>query len=111
MLVGLLRVEDGLLAGFFPGTGTDMPKLRALIGARLLPDKDPLMGQELPADSVAEAAVRRATAEAEAHRREWVSPVHLFTGILTQHGGPGARVLAEVGATEALLLERWKGVL
>jgi ATP-dependent Clp protease ATP-binding subunit ClpA len=101
MLVGLLRVEGGVFAGLFMGTGTDMPKLRAMIGARLLPDRDPLIGQELPADAVAEAAVRAAAAEADAHRRESVSPLHLLFGILNQQSGPGARLLTEAGLTEA----------
>ena len=93
------------------GTGTDMPELRAMIGDRLLPDIDPLDGQELPADAVAEAAVRVAAAEADSRRRECVRPVHLLRGILSQETGPGARLLAEVGTTEAQLWERWKGVL
>lgn len=93
------------------GTGTDMPRLRAMIGARLLPDRDPLVGQELPADAVAEAAVRTAAAEVDARRREHVGPVHLLRGILSQETGPGARLLAEVGTTEALVWERLKDAL
>lgn len=111
MLVGLLRVYDGVFAEFFMGTGTDMPKLRAIIGARLLPDSDPLVGQELPADAVAEAAVRVAAAEADSRRRERVGPVHLLRGILSQETGPGARLLAEVGITEAWVSEELKGAL
>jgi hypothetical protein len=100
MLVGLLRVNDGVFAEFLLGSGTDMPTLRSVIGARLLPDKDPLVGQELPADSVAEAAVRAAAIEADAHRRESVNPMHLLAGILSQQSGPGARVLSKVGTIE-----------
>ena len=100
LLVGILRFRDGVLADFFTGTGTDMPKLRAMIGPRLLPDRDPLIGQELPADPIAEAAVRMAATEADARRRYWVSPIHLLAGILTQQSGPAARVLTEVGMTE-----------
>jgi hypothetical protein len=111
MLVGLLRVYDGVFAELFMGTGTDMPKLRAMIGARLLPDSDPLVGQELPADAVAEAAVRVAAAEADSRRREVVGPLHLLRGILSQETGPGARLLAEVGTTEARVSERLKGAL
>jgi hypothetical protein len=101
LLVGFLRVENGVFASFFMGTGADMRKLRALIGARLLPDKDPLIGQDLPADAVAEAALREATAEAEAHRYESVHPVFLLARILNQQNGPGARLLAEIGISEA----------
>jgi hypothetical protein len=111
ILVGLLRVYDGVFAEVFMGTGTDMPKLRAMIGARLLPDSDPLVGQELPADAVAEAAVRVAAAEADSRRREVVGPLHLLRGILSQETGPGARLLAEVGTTEARVWERLKGAL
>lgn len=105
MLVGFLRVNDGALAGVFQGTGTDMPKLRAMIGARLQPDSDSLLGQGLPGDAGAQAALQVAAAEADSHRRESVSPFHLLRGILSQEGEPGARVLAEVGATEASVLD------
>jgi len=108
MLVGLLRVEDGLFADFLMGSGTDMPTLRSMIGARLLPDEDPLAGQELPADSVAEAAVRAAATEADARRRESVSPMHLLAGILSQQSGPGARLLTEVGTIETRMWETLK---
>jgi hypothetical protein len=111
MLVGILRVQNGVFAEFFMGTGTDMPKLRAMIGARLLPDNDQLMGQELPADAVAEAAVREAAAEADARRRDSVNPMHLLTGILNQQSGPGARLLSEVGTIEASARERLKSWL
>ncbi|CAN5876181.1 hypothetical protein BH11GEM1_BH11GEM1_21970 [soil metagenome] len=109
LLVGFLRVADGVYAEFFAGTGTDMPKLRAMIGARLLPDRDPLVGRELPHDVVTEGAVRAAADEADARRREGVSPIHLLWGILSQQDGPGARVLAEVGVTGATLAERLHG--
>ena len=111
MLVGLLRVNDGVFAQFFMGSGADMPKLRSMIGARLLPDSDPLIGQELPADTVAEAAVHAAAAEADARRHKSVSPLHLLAGILSQQSGPGARVLTEAGTIEARTRERLKSGL
>lgn len=102
MLVGFLRAYNGAFAEYFMGSGADMPKLRAMIGARLLSDGDPLVGQELPADALAEAAVRVAASEADSRRTESVRPVHLLKGILSQDSGPGARLLAEVGTTNAL---------
>ena len=111
MLVGFLRVYDGAFAECFPGTGIDLPKLHAMIGVRLLPDKDPLDGQELPADGFAEAAVRAAAAEADARHREWVYPVHLLKGIISESTGPGARLLAEAGMDVALMSERLNGLL
>jgi hypothetical protein len=108
--VGLLRLNNGSFAQFFMGTGTDMPKLRAMIGARLLPDKDPLLGQELPADADAEAALRVAAAEADVRRRESVSRIHLLHGIVSQETGPAARLLGEVGTNVAQLSERLKSV-
>jgi ATP-dependent Clp protease ATP-binding subunit ClpA len=111
MLVGLLRVDDGVFAEFFMGTGTDMPKLRAMIGVRLLPDTDPLIGQELPPDAIAEAAVRMAAAEATSRRREHISPLQLLDCILTQETGPGARLLGEVGTNQVQLGERLSGLL
>jgi carboxypeptidase C (cathepsin A) len=57
IVVGLLRVRNGAFAWIISGLGTDMSRLRALIGTRLLPDEDPLIGQELPADESAAAAL------------------------------------------------------
>jgi hypothetical protein len=101
LLVGLLRFGDGAYAEHVLATGTDMSRLHARIGDRLLPDRDPLVGQGLPADSFVEAALRAAAAEADAHYREAVEPHHLLVGILSPEAGPAARLLAEVGATYA----------
>jgi hypothetical protein len=111
MLVGILRLNNGSFAEFFMGTGADMPKLRAMIGARLLPASDGLVGQELPADALAEDALRVAEAEADSRRRESVGPIHLIVGILSQETGPGARLLREVGTAVAQLSEKLKSVL
>ncbi len=77
-----------------------------MIGPRLLPDNDPLAGQDLPADAGSEAALRVATAEADARRRESVSPLYLIKGILSQESEPGAMLLGAVGMNRALVVER-----
>jgi len=112
LLVGILRLQGGVFADFFRGLGTDMAKLRATVGARLLPDSDPLAGQELPADQGAEAAVREAAAVADTRRRGEVSPPHLVRGLLTQRNEPGAKLLVEAGLDETKaqaqeLLDSW----
>ena len=101
-----LRRMGGVFAEFLMATDTDMPRLREMIGARLLPDNDPLGGQELPADAGAEAALRVATAEADVRRREGVSPLYLIKGILSQEHESGARLLAAVGMNRALVVDR-----
>ena len=115
MLVGLLRLEGGVFTdvftGFFMGTDSYMPRLREVIGARLLPDSDPVVGQDLPADAGAEAALRVATTEADRRRRESVSPHHLISGMLSQEHEPGARLLAAVGMNRSLVLEQLERVL
>ena len=108
MLVGLLRVTGGVFAESVRGLGADMPKLRAMLGARLLADADPLTGQDLPADADAEAAVRAAAAEADARRRNSVDCHHLLWGIVSREIGPASRILAEVGASDPVLRERLK---
>jgi Tfp pilus assembly protein FimV len=88
-----------------------MSKLRAMIGARLLPDTDPLVGQELPADPIAEAAMREAAAEADARRRHSVSTLHLLAAVVNQKTGPGARLLTKLGMNAAKARERFGGAL
>ena len=111
MLVGLLRVSNGIHASMFLDTGADMEKLRTKIGARLLPDSDPLVGQDLPADAGAEAAVRTAAAEADRRRRHGVISYHLVRGILSQPSEPGAKLLAEIGMNEGIMLERLQSAM
>jgi ATP-dependent Clp protease ATP-binding subunit ClpA len=106
MLVGLLRLNNGMFVDFFHGTGTDVAKLQAMIGERLLPDSDPLTGQELPADALAEAALQVAVAEADSRRRSSVGPIHLMAGIVSQETGPAAQVLREAGLTVAQMSDR-----
>ena len=78
-----------------------MSRLHAQIGDRLVPDRDPLVDQGLPLDTFAEAALRLAAAEADAHYRAEVGPQHLLMAILSAEAGPGARLLSEVGAAYA----------
>jgi hypothetical protein len=108
LLIGLLRVADGAFASLIGGTGADMSKLKALVGPRLLPDKDPLIGQDLPADESAAAALRAATAEADRRRRDSVRLLHLFAGIFAQGGGV---LLADVGANKARAEEMLDDIL
>ncbi|HEX6048471.1 MAG TPA: Clp protease N-terminal domain-containing protein [Gemmatimonadaceae bacterium] len=103
VLVGLLRVGSGVFAQFLVGTGTDMAKLRSILEARLLPDTDPLLGQELPADADAAAVLRVASEEADARRRWQVSPLHLLWGIFSQPNERVSKLLAEVGTDEPKL--------
>ena len=106
MLVGLLRVHDGIFAEFVSRAGTHMPTLRATIGARLLKDIDPLVGGDLPLDAMAEAAVRAATLEANERRRDYVQPAHVLLGILSQPNGPGASILSQAGTNATTLWEQ-----
>ena len=82
-----------------------------MIGARLLPDSDPLSGQEIPRDADAEAAVQMAIAEADARRREQVSVRALLVGILRQPNAVGSRVLVDVGMNQGTTRDRLEGAL
>ena len=115
MVVGLLRLsrDRGIPAGsmfamVFAYSGAEMPRLKSLLESRLLPETEPFLGQELPADAGAEAAVRAAAASANERHREAVTPFHLLAGIISQPSEPGARLLEEVGATEARIREMLK---
>ena len=111
MLVGLLRLEGGQFASIFMGSGADMQKLRARIEARLLPDSDPLSGQEIPRDADAEAAVEMAIAEADARRREQVSILALLVGIVRQPNATASRLLVDVGMNQATTRDRLESSL
>jgi hypothetical protein len=111
MLVGILRTTRGVPAELFAYSGADMPRLRSLLESRLLPDADPLLGQELRSDAGAEAAVRAAVAIADERHRECVTPFHLVAGIVSQGSEPGARLLKQVGVNEARIRELLKGDL
>jgi ClpA/ClpB-like protein len=106
MLVALLRLEGGQFASIFMGSGADMQKLRAMIGARLLPDSDPLSGQDLPRDADAEAAVQLAIAETDARRREQVDILAVLVGMLSRRDGAASRMLTDVGMNLTATRER-----
>lgn len=106
LLVGLLRLHDGANLQLLIGTGADLPQLRALIGARLLPDIDPLHGEAMQPDAGTEAAIAAATAAADVRRRDGVMSMHLCHGVLLQEGEPGARLLQQVGTNVDVLSER-----
>jgi hypothetical protein len=106
LLVGLLRsTEIPAPVHAFSWAGADMPRLRSLLESRLLPDADPLVGQELPGDGGAEAAVRLAGAIADENHRERVTRFHLIAGLLSQESEPGARLLREVGLNDERIRE------
>ena len=99
LLVGFLRVNDGVMAEAFTGRGIDMVRLRSRLDNRLRSDADPLSGGELPLDEQVSAAVKIATERAECMKRDGVWPHHLLIGILEVQEGPGATLLRDVGVT------------
>ena len=106
IVVGILRLSGGLFASFFKSLGVDMVDLRTSIGARLLPDVEPFIGQSCPADPGTEAAVRAAGDLADRRRRKSVGPLHLLSGIVSRRDDTGARLLIDAGLDEALIAER-----
>ena len=87
MLVGILRLTRGIpSAALFPTvlaySGADMPRLKSLLESRLLPDADPLLGEELPADAGAAAAAQAAVSIADERHRENFTQFHLVAGII-----------------------------
>jgi ATP-dependent Clp protease ATP-binding subunit ClpA len=105
MLVGILRTAGGWYAQLFAYSGADMPRLRLLLESRLLPDADPLLGQELRLDAGADEAVRAAVVIADERHRESMTPFHLVAGIVSRGSGPGARLLRQAGVNEARIHE------
>jgi hypothetical protein len=110
LLIGILRTTR-VPAMLLAYSGADMPRLRSLIASRLLPDVDPLIGQDLPPDAGAEAAVRAAVAIADERHRECVTPFHLVAGIVSQGSEPGARLLEQVGVNASKIRDNLKGDL
>lgn len=100
MLIGVLRLANDAGAWTVAAIAVDMLELHAAIEPRLLPDADPLIGQQLPADSIAEAAVNGARAEAEKAYREQIDVRDLLLAILREREGAGAKLLAQFGGTE-----------
>ncbi|MES2306557.1 MAG: Clp protease N-terminal domain-containing protein [Gemmatimonadota bacterium] len=111
ILIGVLRVQEGIFLQFLFGTDADMPLLRTRMGSRLLPDLDPLLGEELHRDAEAEVAFNVATREADSRRRPGVGPLHLWYAVISQEVGDGARLLLEVGTDLAKLGERLRSAL
>ncbi|MDX2263248.1 MAG: Clp protease N-terminal domain-containing protein [Gemmatimonadales bacterium] len=105
LLIAVMRLRNGDWLQFLLGTGTDLPALQERIGARLLPDADPLAGEELPRDAGAEAALATATQEAESRRRDAVGTLHVWYGVVSEEDGPAVQLLRGVGTNLGTLIE------
>lgn len=105
VLIAAMRLRDGNVLQFVLGTGTEMPRLRERIGARLLPDADPLSGQELPRDASADSALEVATKEADSRRRDVVGTLHILYGVVSEDG-PARKLLLDVGTNIDTVIER-----
>lgn len=107
MLVGLLRLHNNAFAELLQRAGTDMPKLRSMIGRRLLPETDVLVGYDpgVPSDEAAIAALQLAVAQADAAHAVVVGPLDVLCGILNQAASPVVGLLSEVGTDVPSLLE------
>jgi hypothetical protein len=105
LLIGAMRLRNGDSLQILLGTGTDLPKLHEQIGARLLPDGDPLAGEALPRDAGAEAALAAAMQEADSRRRDAVGTFHVWYGVVTQEDGDAARLLRSVGTNLETMME------
>jgi len=105
LLIGAMRLRDGIYHQFLLGTGTDMTKLHGVIGSRLLPDADPLTGGELPHEAGVAAALAAATQEADTRRRDVVGAFHIWYGVVSQEDGDAARLLRSVGTNLETLME------
>ena len=89
LLVGFLRLSNGVFAGSLRASEAVIARLPAEMGDRLRPDEDPLYGQGLAIEASVEAALRMAATEADASHSAEVEPTHLLAGILEEAGPDG----------------------
>ena len=97
LLLGLIRVSDGLKAPMFAASGMPLDRARAVVEARVKaavpvpPDRHIAFGDRT------QRVLRTAVDEADSHHDQGVGVAHLLLGILREGNAPAAAILDQMG--------------
>jgi ATP-dependent Clp protease ATP-binding subunit ClpA len=97
LLLGLLRVEEGLAAQTLTSVGIELADVRARVTQILGQGDEPVAAGELPLTSSAERAFEVAEREANSLGHEHIDTGHLLLGLAREDQGGAMRVLHILG--------------
>lgn len=106
LLLGLLRVEDGVAARVLNKLGVDLEKCREFIRYRIGRGSGTVpIPVELPYAPRARRALHHAAKEAETYNNHFVGTEHILLGLVRENEGMAARMLSIFGVLTAVQTE------
>ncbi|MEO5580696.1 MAG: Clp protease N-terminal domain-containing protein [Gemmatimonadaceae bacterium] len=106
LLIGMFRVAPGLQMEVMRWAAVDLDRLRAEIGARVLPADDRIQRGRLPLDADAQEVVRAAIAIVRDRKKEIVTLLHVLRALSDAPDSFLPSLLTRCGSTVARLRER-----
>lgn len=104
VLLGLLMVQDGVIAHLISSANTTAEKLRAVV-LRRLPQRAPITSQEMTLTPRAKRVIDLAYDIARNRGDNFIAPYHLLIGSVREGAGMAAEVLALFGITMDFIRE------
>lgn len=112
LLLGLLRVEDGVAARVLNKLGVDLEKCREFIRYRIGRGSGAVpIPVELPYAPRARKALHTAAREAESYNNHYVGTEHLLLGLICENEGMAARMLSIFGVLSAVKTETLRAMV
>ena len=100
LLLGLLREPEGVAAKVLDTLGVKLDDVRGKAAA-VRPPSEPIAGGELPLTPRSKRVLELASEEALEHGHTHVETEHILLALVRGDGGPGARILRDLGVSEA----------
>jgi ATP-dependent Clp protease ATP-binding subunit ClpC len=111
MLLGLLRVEDGIAARVLTAAGVDEARCRGFMALYIgRGDGKVPPPEELPYAPRARKALALATEEADQLNNQYIGTEHILLGLLRLPDGMAARMLAIFGVQNAVYTETLRAI-
>ena len=97
LLLGMLRVGEGLKVRMFAPSGMSLDRARALVEARLTPVVPMPPDRRAPFAERTHGVLRAAVAEADALHHQGIGIAHLLLGVLREGDTPATALLEQMG--------------
>jgi ATP-dependent Clp protease ATP-binding subunit ClpC len=100
LLLGLVREPDGVAGRVLAKLGVTLDDVRSR-AAGVRPPSEPIAGAEMPLTPRSKRVLELASEEAIEHGGADIDTEHILLGLVRGDGGPGARILRDLGVGEA----------
>jgi ATP-dependent Clp protease ATP-binding subunit ClpC len=101
LLLGLLRVEEGIASRVLVGLGVDVVEVRAQVREIVGEGADPVATGEIPFTPRAKRVLELTLQEALALEHDYIGTEHILLGLVDENGGVASSILDQFGADAA----------